>query len=153
MTVLESIQTASTNAGITESVKFANIQEFQSFQDSFGYSTYPIHVVIPFTFNGSRTGGRNKVTIPLQGWVMRRIPEDTNDYRTSEIESLYLAPMRALAIKFLNGLIDADETSIIDPEAGDVGWTVKPEYMWLPNHLFGVSYTINLPVLESVCKT
>ena len=149
MTLLQAIQTANTNAGIN-AFSFANIQEFQSFMDSFGFTTYPEHIVVPYQFNGSRENGRNNVVVPLQGWVVRRIPEDTNDYRTADIETLYMAPMRVLAIKFINSLLD---TTVIDPEVEKVTWTVRPEYMFLSSHVFGVGYTVNLPILESVCSS
>lgn len=149
MTLLTAIQTANANAGIN-AFSFANIQEFQSFIDSFGFTTYPINIVIPYQFNGSRANGRNNVTVPLQGWVVRRIPEDTNDYRTADIESLYLAPMRVLAIKFLNALLNTD---VVDPEVEKVKWTVRPEYMFLSSHVFGVGYTVDVPILESVCAS
>ena len=150
MTVLAALQEANTNAGITTALSFANIKEFQSFQDSFGFSTYPVNVVVPYTFNGVNRSGRNSVKVPIQGWVIQRIPEDTNDYRTADIESLYMAPMRVKAIKFINALLDTD---VVDAGVEDVAWTVRPEYMFLPDHLFGVGYTIDLPINEKVCSS
>lgn len=148
MTILEAITEANDTSKI-RTLAFANIQEFQSFQDSFNFVDYPANVIVPPSLSGSRTDNRNKAVVALQGWVIQRIPEDTDNYRSIKIEETYMHPMREKAIKFMNALL---ETDIIDPEVTNVSWTVRPEYMWLSNHLFGVSYTINLPINMTVCK-
>jgi len=149
MTVIEALQQANEAAEIPN-LSFANIQEFQTFMDSFEYDDYPVNVVVPFTSNGVHNErGIRKSTIPLQGWVLRRIPQDGNDYRSQAIEADYLNPMRILAIKFLKNLL---RTEIIDrdgnPEPRD---TIRPEYAFLNAHLFGVSYSIQLPIVENAC--
>lgn len=147
MTMLEAIQEANDTAKI-RNLSFANIQEFQSFLESFRFDDFPANVVVPFTFNGKRRSGTNKSVVPLQGWVLQRIPEDTNDYRSIKIQERYMEPMRLLAIKFINAILDTD---IIDPEKDDIDWSVKPEYAFLPSGLFGCSYTANIPIDETIC--
>lgn len=147
MTILETIEQANTEAGI-RTLSFANIQEFQSFMDSFTFQEYPVNVVIPFTSTGTTTNDRRKAVIPLQGWVLTRIKEDPNTYRSRTMEVNYLEPMRRLAIKFIKGILASD---IINPEAGPVRDTIKPEYMFLNAQVFGVSYSLDLPIIESVC--
>lgn len=147
MTILEAIQEASNEADIP-TLAFANIREFNAFMDSFNYDDYPVNIVVPFTSNGTTLNGRRKAIIPLQGWVLRRIPEEPLDVRSVSAEHDYIAPMRAKAVKFIAKLL---ETDVIDPEVDGVTDTIRSEYAFLANHLFGVSYTVNVPVVESVC--
>lgn len=147
MTILEAIDEANSEAGI-HVLAFANIKEFQTFMDSFTFSDFPVNVVVPFTSNGTHIAGRRKAIIPLQGWVLTRIPEEPMDLRSRAAEHDYIDPMRNLAIKFINRLLDTD---ITDPEVENVGDSIRPEYAFLPAHVFGVSYSVNWPVIEYVC--
>lgn len=147
MTALEAIKQANTDAGIRK-LSFANIQEFQSFMDSFKFVEWPINVVVPFSSNGTTLNDRRKAVIPLTGWVLCRITERPEDLRTELAEEKYLQPMRVLAIKFIKNILASD---IINPEAGPVTDTITPEYMFLNAQVFGVSYRLNLPIIESVC--
>jgi len=147
MTLLAAIQGANNNAAIP-TLAFASLQEFNSFMDSFSYSQYPVNVVVPWTSNGTTLNGRRKAVVPLQGWVLRRVSEDTNNWRSIAVESAYLDPMRVLAIRFIRNLLDED---IIDPEVESVTDVIRPEYAFLSAGLFGVSYTVNLPINQTVC--
>lgn len=149
ITFLEAIQSATTAAGI-RTLSFANIQEFQAFQDSFRFEEWPINVVVPFTNNGTnnRATGIRKAVIPLQGWVLTRIKSEPNDYRSKKMEEEYLEPMRRLATKFIGELLS---TEVIDPEVTSITDTIRPEYMFLNNLSFGVSYQVNVPIQNHVC--
>ena len=147
MTMLEAIIEANDTAKIRK-LSFAKIDEFQSFMDSFKFVDYPAHLVVPPSWNGRRSNGQNKVQIPFQGWVITRIPEDTNDYRSIKIEENYIAPMRSYAIKYINAFLDTD---IIDPEVEEVAWSVNPEYSLTQVGVFGVSYTFNPPINTTLC--
>lgn len=152
MTFLEAIQEANTAARI-QSFRFANIREFNSFMESFQFSDYPINIVVPFSNNGKRPGtpgALRKSNIPLQGWILTRIDDeqDAEDYRSAKVESKYIEPMRALAVSFLTNLL---ETDVIDPEVSEVTDSINPEYAFLKQRAFGVSYTMNVPVIEHVC--
>ncbi len=147
MTMLEAIREANDTAKI-RSLSFAKIDEFQSFMDSFKFVGYPANLVVPPPWNGRRSNAQNKVQIAFEGWVITRIPEDTNDYRSIKIEEIYIGPMRKYAMKYINALLDTD---IVDPEVEEVAWTVKPEYGLTQVGVFGVSYTVNLPINETIC--
>jgi hypothetical protein len=149
MTILEALQEANTDAGITTPLSFANLREFNSFKHSFEYEDYPINVVVPFELEGVFKNNRAKENVPLQGWILTRIPQDTNDYRSAAIEDTYINPMRVLAKKFLRNLLDTD---IIDSEVEDVRYRILPEYMFLDSHLFGVSYQCSVPVHDNACR-
>ena len=146
-TVLQAIQEANTSAGIT-TLAFANAQEFHAFMDKYAYTDYPVNLVLPFTVAGTNLNGRRKQVVTISGFVLRRIPEDTNDWRSLPVETAYIDPMRTLAIKFIKALLNTD---IIDPEVEAVTDTVRPEYMDTSGHLFGVSYTLSLPTINNVC--
>jgi hypothetical protein len=103
---------------------------------------------VPYTISGVLKNNRKKKVIPLRGWALTRIAEDTNDWRSINLETDYIQPMRAMAEKFLVSIANSDLT---DSEVEDISYSITPEYMFLPAHLFGVSYTINWPVSGKIC--
>jgi hypothetical protein len=147
MTVLQTLEQANKDAGIKKMI-FADIREFNSFVDSFNFIEFPMNVIVPFTDNGTWNNGFRSGILALQGWVLTRVPEDTNDYRSLEMEERYLADMRLLAKKFIGSLIESDLRNI---EVQAISDSVKPEYAFLNMHTFGVSYTLNLPIKERIC--
>lgn len=148
MTLLETVEQANKDAGIGKLI-FAQIQEFNTFVDSFNFIEFPMNVLVPFTENGNwNSTGIRKGTIPFQGWVLTRISEDTNDFRSSEVEKRYLADMRLLAKKFIGQVIASD---LRDTEITNITDSIRPEYAFLNMHTFGVSYTFNLPIREMIC--
>lgn len=152
MTLLQAIQSANTATGYdSDQLRFvATEQEFNSYIDGIGYSSMPYNVVLAPTFSGARTSSRNVATVNITGFFFRRIAEDTNDFRSIEIEDTIMQPIRAAALKFINALLDTD---IIDPEVDRVAWRLEPRYQSLATHYFGYYYTVTLPVTETVCKT
>ena len=149
MTILEAVEQANTEAGI-RTLSFANLQEFQSFMDSFTFQEWPVNILVPFTVNGTTnmaTGIRN-ASVSLQGWILTRVTEDPNDYRTRKMEATYLNPMRTLAKKFIKEMINSD---IVDRNVSTISDTITPEYKFLNAQTFGVSYTLNLPIRDNVC--
>ncbi len=149
MTILEAIEESNAEAGI-RTLSFAQLQEFNSFLDSFTFQEFPVNVVVPFSVSGNLLQSEIAVkqTLALSGWVLTRIKLDTNDYRSKQIEIDYMQPMRLLAKKFLLAL---RATDIVDPEVQSIAYTIRPEYAFLNAHLFGCSYTINLPIISRVC--
>jgi hypothetical protein len=146
MTILETIEEANESADI-RTFRFANLQEFNAFMDSFSFDEYPINILVPFTDNGTWVGGRRKGVIPLQGWVLTKITEESVNIRSKSVEEHYIAPMRALAKKFIFSVINSDLT---DSEVEPITDSIKPEYAFLNQRAFGVSYTMNWPFSESV---
>lgn len=147
MTVIETFQQASDDAGF-KGVSYANLQEFNAFMDSFTFLEYPRNVIVPYTLNGRLKNNRKKKVITVQGWALTRIAQDTNDWRSLDLERDYIANLREMAEKFLVSLANSDLT---DPEVEDIQYSVRAEYMFLAAHLFGVSYTIQWPVTGNVC--
>jgi hypothetical protein len=146
-TILNQITAANTNAGI-KNLSFANLTEFNSFMDGFNFNDWPQNVLVPYDINGTILNNRKKRILVLTGWVLTRITEDTNDWRSVKLEEKYIQPMRELAEKFITQLLNQD---MVDPEVEAVSYSVKREYMFLNNHAFGVSYTINLPITAKIC--
>ncbi len=147
MSILDALEEANKEAKI-KTLSFANLQEFNSFIDSFKFLDFPVNVVVPVPISGQFLDNRVKDVAQIQGWMLTRISQDTNDYRSVKIEPDYIDPMRRLAKKFLHKLIDTD---IVDSEVTAINYTIRPEYMFLATHCFGVSYTINLPLIDNVC--
>lgn len=148
MTILEAIQQASNDTTGIVGLSFANLQEFNAFKQSFDYQDWPRNIVIPPTVTGEYRNNRLKLTLQLRGWILRRIAEDTNDWRSVQLEPVYINPMRMLAFSFVRKMLNTD---FIDPEREIASITVTPEYMFLDNHVFGVSYQANIPILSHVC--
>lgn len=147
MTIAETIEQASNDANI-RTFAYANLKEFNAFADSFKFNDYPANVVVPFENPGTWLNGRRKSVLNIQGWVVTRLSESPENYRTAKVEAIYLQPMRALAIKFMRKLVESD---LVDPEISEINDNIVPEYMWLDSGLFGVSYSIRLPISESIC--
>jgi hypothetical protein len=147
ITIVDCLEEANEAAHI-KSFSFANIAEFNAFIESFNFSDFPANVVVPFTINGVFTNNRTKQVVPLQGWVLKRIDDDTVNVRTAKAERDHIQPMREKAISFLRAILDTD---MIDPEVENVSYTVRAEYAFLNQRLFGVSYTMNVPVMENIC--
>lgn len=147
MSIIETLEDASNTAGF-KGLSFANLQEFNAFHDSFNFLDYPRNVIVPYNTNGTVKNNRKKKVILLQGWALLRIKDDTNDWRSIKLEKDYIQPMRVLAEKFIIQVINSDAT---DPEVEDIAYTIKPEYMFLNSHLFGVSFTLNWPTKGNLC--
>lgn len=148
MTLLEALEEANNSIQGVKGLSFANIQEFNSFQDSFNFQDWPRNIIVPPDLTGTVLDYRVKEVIKIQGWMVRRINEDTNDYRSVKIEPDTIAPMRAAARKFVLALINSDLT---DAEAKNISYRIQSEYQWLSSHLFGVFYHLDWPVRANVC--
>lgn len=148
MTVLDAIKDANDSVPEIVGFSFARIDEFNAFMKSFEYTDYPRNIIVPFQNNGTWQGGFRRGVIPIQGWIIRRIPVDRLEFRVASVEEDYMEPMRSLAKRFIKHLINSD---IVDPQVDEITDTIVPEYQLLKQDLFGVSYTLNLPIIGSVC--
>lgn len=148
MTILEAIQQATTEIKDIKGLSFANLQEFNAFMDSFTFNDWPRNIVVPPDIDGTFDGIRAGETLILRGWILRRINEDTNDWRSVKLEPDYIEPMRVLARKFIRRMLDS---GIIDPQREEARYSIKAEYMFLSKHLFGVSYQASIPIMKNVC--
>jgi hypothetical protein len=147
MTILEAIQEAHCKTNVRE-LAYADIREFQTFLSSFEYENYPVNIVVPVSENFEFLNNRLKTVLPIEGWILTRIESDTYNFRSIDIEKEYLEEMRRQAKKFVWALINSE---IVDPEVEEITGTIQPVYQFTQQHLFGVSYTINLPVVSGVC--
>lgn len=149
MTILDAIKEANHIAGI-KTLAFANITEFNSFLHSFDGLDLPVNLVIPPNVTSQLTQPRTQDQVILAGFVMQRLDEDTNDYRSIEIEDKVINPMRTLAKKFLVAMINSEIYNEQNPTAPTA--TIVPEYAWASElHLFGVSYRCAIPIKSKVC--
>jgi len=150
MTILQAIERANSLANIPN-FSFANLAEFNSFMDTFNHIDYPCHVLEPFTTTQVWLNGRVKTTVTLNGWMLKRIDSDTTNFRSAKIEETHLQPMREKAMAFIKQLLHDEDTVMVDPEVDTITVTIRPEYALLPARVFGVSYTLTLPVVEGIC--
>lgn len=147
VTLLDAIELATKDAGI-RNLSFAQTHEFNAFMDSFNWKDWPRNVVTPPTVNGTFDGIRAVETLVLRGFVLMRLQEDTSDYRSVKIEPDYISPMRDLARKFIRRMLDS---AIVDTEREQATYSIVPEYAFLNQHLFGVSYQAQIPIIKNVC--
>jgi hypothetical protein len=147
MTILETLLEANIAAKIKK-LSFANLQEFNSYHDSFTFLDYPVNVLIPFNLTGRILNNRVKKVVTIEGFVFTRYNQDTNDTRSPEVERDFVGPMRELAEKFIKHLANSD---MIDPEVEPIVYTIRREQMYLASHLVGVYYRVDLPVHGKIC--
>lgn len=147
-TLLDAVKWSHARAGFNDkSLVFARLEEAKEIMDKFNFNDYPVHMITPFGSKLIWLNGRVKTQIPMYGWILRRIPVKTHEYRTGAVEDLYMQPMRKLAKDFFRELLD---TMIIDQEITPVNIDLNPEYGANEIGLFGYSYVANINVLEQV---
>lgn len=146
-TIIQAVKKANLDAGI-RNFSYARIDEFSAFMESFKELDYPRNIIVPIETRGTwaKAGQYNRIAV-IQGWMLTRIKSDTSELRTAAAEEVYIEPMRQLAKAFLSNLTECD---IVDPEEENISDTIKPEYAFLSSGLFGVSYSMNLPVTEGM---
>lgn len=150
MTILEAIKEAheATEIGV-KNLHYATTQEFNSFENQLKGLDFPVNLVAPIIVNGDMTKlPRIGQTVNIQGFMLTRINEDTNNVRSLSLEENYLSPLRHKAKLFLSALM---QTDIVNPEVSTSPFVIRPEYWWLSSHIFGVSYTLTLPTYSDVC--
>ncbi len=147
MTVLEAL-TEANNIHYIKGLSFAALAEFNSFKDSFTFNDWPRNVVVPIPLDGTVQPSRTSEQLLIQGWMLTRINEDTNDYRSIKIEPDYIEPMRKAARTFILNLINTDLT---DPQVTNINYRIVPEYKFTDAHLFGVSYQLRWPINGKLC--
>ena len=148
MSLLDALQEANQIDGI-KGLSFINLEhEHAILVDSFEFLDWPRNIVAPPIITGILKNNRAKEIVTITGFMVTRINQDTNDYRSVQIEPDFIAPMRAAARKFIIGLANSELT---DPEVEDISYTITSQYRWLANHLFGVYYTCRLPVRHKLC--
>ena len=146
-TVLEAAVEANNIPGI-KGLSFASLQEFNSFKDSFNYLDWPRNIIVPFALDGVVEEHRTAEVINIQGWMITRINQDTNDFRSLKIEPDFIEPMRKAARKFILNLVDSDLTN---PQVTNINYRIVPEYQFMDAHLFGVSYSFRWPINGRLC--
>jgi len=147
LSILDALKEANDVAGI-KWLAFADLQKFNSFHDSANGLDYPVNLVVPYTLQPTLQRPISKKTLQLQGWVLTRISQDTNDWRHPELQKDVIDPMTRLAESFLLALT---ETTIADNSGQPPVASIFAEYMWLSSHLFGVSYRCNLQIKGRAC--
>lgn len=149
MSLLEALQEANNAVDGIKGLSFINLEhEHSILVESFEYLDWPRNIVAPPSVRGTLKNNRSKEIIPISGFMVTRINQDTNDYRSVQIEPEFIAPMRNAARKFIISLANSDLT---DPEVEDITFTIDSQYRWLANHLFGVVYSMRWPIRKGLC--
>lgn len=147
MTVLQALEEANQIPGI-KGLSFASLQEFNSFKDSFNFLDWPRNIMAPFALDGTVEPHRTSEIIIVEGFMLTRINEDTNDFRSVKIEPDFIEPMRKAARKFILGLVNSDLTN---PQVSNINYRIFPQYQFMDAHLFGVQYWLRWPVNGKLC--
>lgn len=122
-------------------------QGIESVIESYRAEEFPLMIIEQITNNGtySSTTGMRDAVIPLTGFVVTRLKEDTVQYRMQKIEAGIVRPMGKIFKDFTRKII---ASGIINP-AGTVTDSFTGAYQVTNQHLFGVSFTISLPIIDS----
>lgn len=150
MSLISTIQQAATDAGFVSFVyaDFESENEFQAVIEKYDASAFPLLLIPPFQSNGTWNQGRRKGVLQLRGWAVKRITDKTVNYRSLALETSTIEPMKVLARKFIKKMIESD---LYDPMVENVQDTIRGSYQFTNTHLFGAYFTVNLPIIESVC--
>ena len=146
-TILEALMEANEIAEI-RALHYADIREFNSFADSVTGLDVPLNLVIPTPVQYTLTQPISNGILQLEGFILTRLKEDTNDWRSPALEAEYIAPMRQLGVNFLMALM---QTTIADLSKPAPTATFNREIMFLPHHFFGVSYRCSIPIKAKAC--
>jgi len=151
MTVLESFEKASKDAGI-RTVLFCDMyteQEFSNLVKSMKPEQCPINILDSRSLqsNGTWETGRRKAIIPLEGWVVTRIKENTKTTRSRELETTYIEPMKKLTKLFLKNVLKME----VYDASREMTDTIRGAYQVSNEHFFGTKYTASVPVVDGYC--
>jgi len=152
-TLLSAVEFSHAQAGMKpDSFKFAKLDEFNSFIESFNFNDFPAHLTMPWSTKLVWLNGRIKTVANMQGWIFMRIPVDANEFRSRKVEELYLQPMRNIAKDFFRNLLDeyVIDQGTSQPDGAPVNISIDPEYAFLSSQLFGVSYSATIPIIKSI---
>ncbi len=149
MTLLDTLIDCAKKANC-RSVVYANMateQEFQAIIEKFKFEEYPLMLIEQITSNGtySATTGMREAVVPLTGYVLTRLKEDTLNYRMHKLESEVIHPMKNIAKAFTRRVV---VSGIINP-SGTVSDTITAAYQVTNKHLFGARFSISLPVIDA----
>lgn len=118
------------------------IPEFSQGQDTFFVYIPPLENTDSYSENGLI-----HTKFPLQFFIMRKLELPTSDYKSSEIDPV-IDELRELAREFIHELEGQDVVEKGGPAAGIKETKITSEYGWLDHHLFGVSVTCEVPIME-----
>lgn len=89
---------------------------------------------------------------PLQFFLMRKLNLTTIDYKSKDVEPT-IDEMRELSREFIHSLNEEDIIEKGNTVNGKVrdgidSWKITSEYAFFDHHLFGVSVTCDVPIME-----
>jgi hypothetical protein len=148
MTILEALTEVQQESVGLKTMIFADLNEANAtYVDKLVKSEFPVLLVLPFAPTDTiGKSGALKTTVDLDLFFLTTSKNPTVDYKSTEVETECIAPMRLLARKFIHNL---NHHSIIDPEgAGIVTYTLTPAYSSMDANLYGVEVRVNVPVME-----
>lgn len=155
MTLLSALEEITDGLTDIKTLLNADLYEANALADAMNAASYPLVLLlpVPITDTPGRSGAL-KSTVDLQLFFLDKSTNDyTIDYSGAAIETDFIEPMRLLARRFIHKL---NEHEIIDPESeGIEARTYTPEYSLFDAHMFGVSVTCQVPMMEratNICR-
>jgi len=120
------------------------IPEFSEGKDTFFVYIPPFEVVDTVDMNGLI-----HTVFTMQFFLMRRLELPTTDYRSQDIDPV-MDEMRTLARQFIHKLEEQDIVEKGGPAEGITERKITSEYGWVDHHLFGVSCTCEVPLMQGL---
>lgn len=149
MTIIEALQEVNASMSRTLTLIYADLDEANVDVDKLVNSELPVNIILPITpVDTPSTSGILKTTFELNAFFLNKSEVITTDYKSIQVETDVIAPMRALAREFMFRL---NEHEITDPETkGISSITYQPVYSSMDANLFGVWARATVPVMEGV---
>lgn len=144
MNILDCLESAYMQSG-AKNFSYANLSEFNVFVESLGSSQFPTLIIVPPVMTGLISSPFTKYSITLTGWALYHIHEDVSYFRSPQVEGVYISPARDIVDRFVRGLLDS---GLNDNTATDNPYTARPEYAFLAQQLFGVSFEFRWNIIK-----
>jgi hypothetical protein len=150
MTIVETLEDVNDNLSVATRFIYVNsLNEANYLVDALTDGEFPVCLMLPVIVRDTPgKSGILKSKFQLGAYFLNKISGTTNDFKTNEVESTVIKPMRDLAREYVHKL---NETDLIDPETDGIGErTFEPEYDLMDASLFGVFVKADVPVMEGV---
>lgn len=149
MTIIQALQEVNNSMSRALTLIYADLNEANLEADKLVNSELPVNIILPFTVTDvPGTSGILKSTFELNAFFLNKSANITTDFKSIEVETEVIAPMRTIAREFIFRL---NEHSIVDPETKGMTQIVyQPVYSSMDANLFGVWAKATVPVIEGL---
>lgn len=148
MTIIAALQQVNDLLPTATEMIYADLSEANTQVDGESDLNKPVNIILPIEVEDTISGSGTVSQFELNAFFLVKHRRPTIDYKSIEVETECVAPMRQLARQFIHRL---NEHSIINPtSAGITRVRYRPVYSELDKGLFGVWVRGFVPVRENL---